>query len=206
VSFVSRRERAIVAGGAAVALLLGGHLLVVEPLLRRARAVEATVPVREAALERRRMLVAERPRLVEELAAATARLEAESARLLRGPTPPLAAAELQKTIRGVLPPGTVEVRSERVLPPAGLDELQEIGVELALVGGVRETVAALARLEGADRLLVIRDVRIRVMAAGPPGGLLTTVIVSGFLRTGPASSRSPGVPRDTSRPDRSAEG
>src|SRR5437660_551563 len=66
---LSRRERVIVGAGAMVALVVGGYLFLVEPLLMRARDAEALVPAREATLERRRLLVSQRPRLAEELAA-----------------------------------------------------------------------------------------------------------------------------------------
>ena len=175
------RERVIVGAGAVVALAVGGYLFLVEPLLTRARDAEAMVPAREATLERRRLLVGQRPRLAEDLAAVTARLETESARLLRGPTPPLAASELQKLLKEVLPAGGVEVRSERVLPTADHQGLQEVGLELTLTGSLRDTVAALARLERTDRLLALKDVKIRVVAPGRARELLTTLTVAGYL-------------------------
>jgi Tfp pilus assembly protein PilO len=178
---LSLRERVIVGTGVVVALAIGGYLFLVEPLLVRARDAEALVPAREATLERRRLLVSQRPRLTEELAAVSERLETEAARLLRGPTPPLAASELQKLVKELLPAGGVEVRSERVLPPADQQGLQEIGIELTLVGSIRDTVAALARLERTDRLLALKDVKIRVVAPGQPRDLLTTLTVVGYL-------------------------
>lgn len=175
------RERVIVGAGAVVALAVGGYLFLVEPLLTRARDAEAMVPAREATLERRRLLVGQRPRLAEDLAAVTERLETESARLLRGPTPPLAASELQKLVKELLPAGGVEVRSERVLPTADHQGLQEVGLELTLTGSIRDTVAALARLERTDRLLALKDVKIRVVAPGQARDLLTTLTVAGYL-------------------------
>jgi len=175
------RERVIVGAGAVVALAVGGYLFLVEPLLTRARDAEAMVPSREATLERRRLLVDRRPRLAEDLAAVTERLETESARLLRGPTPPLAASELQKLVKDLLPAGGVEVRSERVLPAADHQGLQEVGLELTLTGSIRNTVAALAHLERTDRLLALKDVRIRVVAPGQARELLTTLTVVGYL-------------------------
>ena len=196
-AMLSVRERVIIGTGAVVALAVGGYLLLVEPLLARARDAEALVPAREAALERRRLLVAQRPRLAEELAAVTGRLETESARLLRGPTPPLAASELQKLVKELLPSGGVEIRSERVLPPADHQSLQEIGLELTFVGSIRDTVAALTRLERTDRLLGLKDVKIRVVAPGQPRELLTTLTVAGYLPRGP-EPRRPCRPRSAS--------
>ncbi len=181
---LSPRERLVVGVGAVVGLVIGGHLLVVEPILARSRAALTTVPAREAALERRRLLVAQRPRLAEELSAVDARLEMEARRLLRGPTAPLAASELQKLVKDLLAAGNVEVRSERVLPASDQNGLQEVPIELTIMGSVRDTVNALARLERADRLLAVKDFKIRVMAVGQPRELLTTLTVAGYLLPG----------------------
>jgi Tfp pilus assembly protein PilO len=181
---LSPRERLAVGVGAVVALVIGGHLLVVEPILARSRAALTTVPAREAALERRRLLVAQRPRLAEELSAVDARLEMEARRLLRGPTAPLAASELQKLVKDLLAAGNVEVRSERVLPASDQNGLQEVPIELTIMGSIRDTVNALSRLERTDRLLAVKDFKIRVMVVGQPRELLTTLTVAGYLLPG----------------------
>jgi len=181
---LSPRERVVVGVGAVVALVVGGYLVVVEPILARSRAAETSVPAREAALERRRLLVGQRPRLVEELATVDARLEVEARRLLRGPTAPLAASELQKLVKDLLAAGNVEVRSERVLPASDQQGLQEVPVELTIVGSIRDTVTALSRLERTNRLLALKDFKIRVVAVGQPRELLTTLTVAGYLMPG----------------------
>lgn len=192
---LSPRERIAVGIGAAIVLVVGGYLMIVEPIMTRARTAEATVPSREEVLERRRDQIRQQARLTEELAAVTARLEAESGRLLRGPTAPLAASELQQLVKGLLGDASVEVRSERVLPPADLQGLQEVSIELAVMGSIRDTVTALSRLERAPQLLALRDVKIRVVAVGQPRELLTTVVIAGYLL--------PGVPpaRPTAKSD-----
>ena len=181
---LSPRERMVVGVGAVVALVIGGYLLVVEPILARSRTAETTVPAREAALERRRLLVAQRPRLAEELAAVDARLAMEGRRLLRGPTAPLAASELQKLVKDLLAAGNVEVRSERVLPASDQNGLQEVPIELTIMGSIRDTVNALSQLERADRLLALKDLKIRVVAVGQPRELLTPLTVAGYLLPG----------------------
>jgi type II secretory pathway component PulM len=186
---LSPRERLVVGAGAVVALVIGGYLLVVEPLLARSRAAETSVPAREAALERRRLLIGQRARLVEELAAADARLEMESRRLLRGPTAPLAASELQKLVKDLLAAGNVEVRSERVLPASDQHGLQQVPIELTIVGSIGDTVTALSRLERTDRLLALKDFKIRVVAVAQPRDLLTTFTVVGYLLPGATTAK-----------------
>src|SRR5262249_56232704 len=88
VATLSRRERVVIGAGAVMALVVGAYLFVVEPLLTRARDAEAAVLAREAALQRRRLLIGQRARLTEELAAVEGQVDAESRRLLRGPPAP----------------------------------------------------------------------------------------------------------------------
>jgi general secretion pathway protein M len=170
-------------------LVVGGYLMIVEPIMTRARTAEATVPSREEILERRRDQIRQQPRLAAELAAVTARLEAESGRLLRGPTAPLAASELQQLVKELLGDAGVEVRSERVLPASDLQGLQEVSIELAVMGSIRDTVTALSRLERAPQLLALKDVKIRVVAVGQPRELLTTVVIAGYLLPTPAPAK-----------------
>jgi type II secretory pathway component PulM len=185
------RERIVVGAGAAIALVVGGYLMIVEPLMTRARTAEATVPSREEILERRRDQIRQQARLSEELAAVNARLAAESGRLLRGPTAPLAASELQQLVKELLGDASVEVRSERVLPASDLQGLQEVSIELAVMGSIRDTVNALSRLERAPQLLALKDVKIRVVAVGQPRELLTTVVIAGYLLPGAAAPVKP---------------
>lgn len=187
---LSRRERAVIGIGATVALAVGAYLLLVEPLVDRARAAQVAVPAREAGLERRRLLVAQRPRLTTELAAIDERLQVEATRLLQGPTAPLAASELQKLTKDLLVGANMEVRSERVLPASEQHGLLEVPIELTLMGNIRDTVAALSRLEGSGRLLTLKDVKIRVVAVGQPRELLTTLTVAGYLLPGAAPQRA----------------
>lgn len=193
---LSHRERIVVGAGAAIALVVGGYLLIVEPIMTRARTTEATVPAREEILERRRDQIGQQARLAEELTAVDARLAAESGRLLRGPTAPLAASELQQLIKELLGDASVEVRSERVLPASDLQGLQEVSIELAFMAGIRDTVTALARLERAPQLLALKDVKIRVVAVGQPRELLTTLVVAGYLLPGRASAKLAGARSD----------
>jgi hypothetical protein len=174
----------VVGAGAAIALVVGGYLMIVEPIMTRARTAEATVPSREEVLERRRDQIRQQGRLAEELAAVNARLKAESGRLLRGPTAPLAASELQQLVKELLRDANVEVRSERVLPASDLQGLQEVSIELAVMGSTRDTVTALSRIERAPQLLALKDVKIRVVAIGQPRELLTTVVIAGYLLPG----------------------
>jgi type II secretory pathway component PulM len=175
------RERTLIGIGVALVLLVVLYLFLVEPLVERAREVEDRTAAREASLERRRLAIARGPGIAEELQMAKRRLESESARLLRGPTAPLAASELQKLVKDAAASSNMEVRSERVLPASEREGLQEVPIEIVIAGSIRDTVGTLYRIEHAERLLTIKELKVRVVAVGQPRELLTTLIVAGYV-------------------------
>ncbi|HEY7251586.1 MAG TPA: type II secretion system protein GspM [Methylomirabilota bacterium] len=192
---LSARERIVIGAGAAVTFVIGGYLLIVEPIMTRSRTAEATVPMREETLERRRQQIGQKVRLAEEIVAVNERLQTGSRRLLRGPTAPLAASELQQLVKQRIGTAGAEVRSERVLPASDQQGLQEISIELAFMGSIRDTVTALAGLERSPSLLALKDVKMRIVSVGQPRELLTTIVVAGYLLPGttPTAASKPGV-------------
>jgi Tfp pilus assembly protein PilO len=191
---ISKRERRLIVAGAVVAAAVGGYLYVVEPLREHRRESEELAASREATLERRRILVAQRRALEEQLAEAARRLDEQDKRLLKGPTPPLAASELQKLVKDVATAANVEVRSERILPPVNRDGLQEVPLELTVAGGIRESVNLLHQIERSPKLLTLQDVKVRVVAVGQPRDLLTTLTVSGYLLPSPVPAKPDDKP------------
>jgi Tfp pilus assembly protein PilO len=193
-----RRERVLIAVGVAIVCLVGIYIFLVEPLVDRAREAGNRTAAREAVLERRRLMIVQGPRIAGELEAVRRQLESQSRRLLRGPTAPLAASELQKLVKDAAASSNMEVRSERVLPASDREGLQEVPIEIMIAGSIGDTMTALYRLEHGERLLTIKDLKIRVVAVGQPRELLTTLTVAGYVMpdAGPRSAARPVVRTD----------
>jgi type II secretory pathway component PulM len=178
---LSQRERTIVLAGGAVLVVVLAWLFVVGPLLDRNSAARDLVPERERALTRRLDLLARRDQITAELEAANARVDRLTARLLTAAAPAVAASELQKIVKDMAAEATTEIRSERILPPEERGELLEIPVEIAVSAEIRQLVDLLARVEGAQKLLTVKDLRVRVVNVSQPRELLATLTVSGFI-------------------------
>ncbi len=178
---LSPRERAIVLGGAAMAVLVLGWLFVLNPLLSSNTATADLVPERERLLVRRMDLLARRSQIAAELEAANAGIDKLNARLLTAAAPAVAASELQKLVKDMAAEAKTDIRSERILPPEERGELLEIPVEIAVSAEIRQLVDLLARVEGAQKLLTVKDLRVRVVNVSQPKELLATLTVSGFI-------------------------
>ena len=184
---LSKRERNLIGLALLGAAVSTGYVYVLEPLREQAQQTAELIPAREAQLQRRRLLIAQRASLATELAQIATRIEAQSERLLKGPTPPLAASEMQKLVKEVAAAANVEVRSERILPTADRDGLQEVPIEITVAGGIRESMNVLDQLERTSKLLTMQDLKVRVISAGQPRDLLTTITVAGYLLTPPTA-------------------
>ena len=178
---LSPRERTIVLAGGAVIVVVLAWLFVITPLLDRSSATRDLVPERESALTRRLDLLARRNQITAELEAANARIDHLAARLLTAAAPAVAASELQKLVKDMAAEAATEIRSERILPPEERGELLEIPVEIAVSAEIRQLVDLLARVEGAGKLLTVKDLRVRVVNVSQPKELLATLTVSGFV-------------------------
>jgi len=177
----TRRERSIIGFAIAVGVLILGYLYVFQPIQQWKQDGADLIPTREAVLERRRLLVAQRASIATEIEKSNKRIEAVSARWLKGPTPPLAASELQTLVKDVAVKAGAEMRSERILPLIDRAGLQEVPIEITVAAGLRETVRLLYDLANTSKILTVQDVKVRVVAVGQPRDLLTTFNVSGYL-------------------------
>ena len=178
---LSPRERMIVMGGAAILAVVAVWLIVIAPLRERTQAAAEMVPERERLLIRRMDLLARRGQIAAELEAANARLDRLNARFLTAAAPAVAASELQKLVKDMAAEARTDIRSERILPPEERGELLEIPVEIAVSAEIRQLVDLLARVEGAQKLLTVKDLRVRVVNVSQPKELLATLTVSGFI-------------------------
>jgi hypothetical protein len=181
---LSRRERMFVGLGVAGLAIALAWTFVVQPLADRNRLTSELVPSRSQVLARRLDLLARRDGLTKELETTNVDIERISARFLTEAAPAVAASELQKITKDMAAQASTEIRSERILPPVERGELLEIPVEIAVSGEIRQLVDLLTRLDGAEKLLTVQDLRVRVVNVSQPKELLATLTVSGFILPG----------------------
>jgi type II secretory pathway component PulM len=181
---LSGRERRFVGLGVLGLALVLGWTFVAQPLAEREQLTAELVPSRSQVLTRRLDLLARKDAITKELESVSGDIERGSARFLAEAAPAVAASELQKLTKEMAAQANTEIRSERILPPVERGELLEIPVEIAVSGEIRHLVDLLTRLEAAQKLLTVQDLRVRVVNVSQPKELLATLTVSGFILPG----------------------
>lgn len=159
---LSRRERRVVSGGAAVAVLALLTVWIVLPFARRWEVREAAISAKELQLGQLRGLVNNESARQKDLVARQKDRESSRERLLTGATPALAASNLQALLQGYADGSRVTLdRVDVVAEPGDSGEVvPAIPVRLSGQGDIYGISELLNRLQYGGKLLVIDELRV----------------------------------------------
>ncbi len=114
------------------------------------------------------------------------RVEAELKRLentlLKGSTPPVAAADLQRFLKDIAAKSNINVKLERTLNPVILENYLGIPVEIGFSTTTKSLQNLMVMLRKSAYLLTVSEIKIRVTNISRPVEIYTTLVVTGFIR------------------------
>ena len=102
--------------------------------------------------------------------------------LLKGNTPPVAAAALQKFLKDTATKSNIAVKLERTLNPVVLDKYLGIPVEIGFSTSTKSLQELMVNLRKSAFLLTVSEIKIRVTNISKPEEIYTTLVVTGFIR------------------------
>ena len=102
--------------------------------------------------------------------------------LLKGGTPPVAAADLQKFLKDTAAISNIDVKLERTLNPVILEDYLGIPVEIGFSTTTKSLQDLMVRLRKSAYLLTVSEIKIRVTNISKPEEMYTTLVVTGFIR------------------------
>ncbi len=182
---VNIREKKLVMGTLAVALVVLGYYYVVEPFIESQQRIAAELATGIAAATQNQFRVSRKEKLEHRLSQLKQEYTELEAGLLPGAKAPLAAAELQKIIKTIVKKRKgVKIISEKVLEPVELGNYQRIAVQVTISCLVTRLKEVIYRLENNRTMLNISQVNIRVANQRHPKDIKTTIIVEGAIRRG----------------------
>lgn len=101
---------------------------------------------------------------------------------LNGSKAPVAAAELQKTIKDIAASLSIEIRLERALNPVDEDFFTSVPVEIGFTSSTARLKGLLERLRATPFLLTLTEMKIRVLNVSKPEDINVTLVVSGYIK------------------------
>ena len=105
-----------------------------------------------------------------------------SSGFLKGETPSLAAADLQKIIDGIAEKAGVAIKSVKVMDSAQKEGLTSIPIQIMFTSDLTMLETLINKIEENRKLLTIPELKIRVKNKRKPAGVSVTMKISGFVQ------------------------
>lgn len=173
--------------------LVLGRNLVVEPYLARMKWVKSQLEIKTRLLEKQYRYMNRRSQFEGDLGQLSTKLEVLESSLLGGDTPPVSASALQEAVGEIAAKEGIQIVSTRVLSPKHEGSFLNISIQVDVSGEIDQLVNLIKGIKSSSKLLVVSEVNIRSLVARVNrrrrpvsrgrGGLRTTLIISGFVRS-----------------------
>lgn len=178
---ISERERKfIVLGGIAVFLIITYYVYgLYSDFKTRAEEYSGT---RVLMLEKQLAKLADRKDLEKRADEIRKEVARHEKLFLQGDKAPVAAAELQKTIKDIASSLGIEIRLERALNPVDEDYFMSVPVEIGFISSTARLKNLLEQLRATPFLTTISEMKVRVLNMSKAEDINVTLVVSGYIK------------------------
>ena len=178
---ISKRDKKVLMIGAlAVALFLVINY-VISPFIESENNIQEGTEQKEMLLQKYEKVINQRGEIEKKLAKMKREQSALNKKLLKGSTPSLAAAEMQKMLENISKKYGLELKSVKVKDAEESGEFLAIPLEIRLTTDLNSTRKFLADLEKNSKYLIIPKLKISVKNQRDPKEVIVTLVVTGFF-------------------------
>ena len=178
---ISKRDKKILTiGGLAVAAFLF-ITYVITPFFESEQEIRDKTEQREGLLKKYEKIINQKSEVEKNLAQMKRELSKIKGKLLKGSTPSLAAAEMQKMLEKISKVHDLELKSVKVKEAEKEGDFLVIPLELRLTTDLNRTRKFLTDLEKNQKYLIIPQLKISVKNQRDPKEVIVTIVVSGFF-------------------------
>jgi Tfp pilus assembly protein PilO len=155
---------------------------IVFPMANKVSGQRTTIKFKEQSLEKYIKAVEQKESLQLKLRELKKESRKTNSSFLKGETPSLAAADLQKIIDGIAEENGVEIKSVKVLDSIQQEGLTAIPIQTMFNSDLSMLEKFIRSIEKNKKLLTIPQLKIRVKNKRKPAGISVTMIIKGFVQ------------------------
>jgi len=175
-----RERRFLIYGGVAVFLILVFYVMTWYADLKS--GIQEIADAKSFMIEKQLQRIADQDSIEKQAAAVKKEIERQERALLKGDTPPVAAAALQRALKDMASSLRIDVKLERTVNPVEADIYLGIPVEIGFTSTTAELKSLLVKIKQSPYLLMIAEVKVRVTNVSNPTDIYTTLVVTGFIK------------------------
>ena len=178
---ISKRDKKILTIGAIAVALFLFVTYVVNPFIESEQEIREKTEQRELLLQKYEKIINQKGEVEKSLAQMKRNQGHIKGKLLKGSTPSLAAAEMQKMLEKISKKYDLELKSVKVKEAEKKGDFLAIPLEIRLTTDLNSTRKFLADLENNKKYLIIPQLKISVKNQRDPKEVIVTIVVTGFF-------------------------
>jgi Tfp pilus assembly protein PilO len=178
---ISKRDRKILTIGIGAVVLFLVFTYVISPFIESENDIRERTQQREMLLQKYEKIISQRKETEKKLTQIKRQQGQLSKKLLKGSTPSLAAAEMQKMLEQISKKHNLELKSVKVKEAEEEGDFLAIPLEIRLTTDLNRTRKFLADLEQNQKYLIIPKLKISVKNQRDPQEVIVTIVVTGFF-------------------------
>ena len=178
---ISKRDKKILTVGALAAVLIFVVNYVIVPFIQGELDIRERTQQKEMLLQKYEKIMSQRDEIEKKLNQLRGKQNQLNSKLLKGSTPSLAAAEMQKVLEKISKKHGLELKSVKVKDEEERGEFLASPLEVRLITDLDRTRKFLSDLEKNAKCLVIPKLKISVKNQRDPKEVIVTLVVTGFF-------------------------
>jgi Tfp pilus assembly protein PilN len=178
-----REKRFLVMGGIVVILIIAFYII--SWYSDTKKNIREISDAKLFMLQKQMNKISEKEYIESKYKAVKQELERQEKMLLRGNTPPVAAAALQKFLKETASSLDIDVKLERALNLVDAESYLAIPVEIGFTASTRQLKDLLLKLRKSPFLITVSEIKVRVTNISKPEDIYTTLVVHGVIKKAP---------------------
>ena len=178
---ISKRDKKILTIGALAVALFLFITYVINPFIESEQEIREKTEQREMLLQKYEKIINQKSEVEKNLAQMKRKQGQIKGKLLKGSTPSLAAAEMQKMLEKISDKYDLELKSVKVKDAEKEGDFLTIPLEIRLTTDLNSTRKFLTDLETNKKYLIIPQLKISVKNQRDPKEVIVTIVVTGFF-------------------------
>jgi len=184
---ISKRDRKFLTIGMVAVALFLVFTYVISPFIKSEQDIRERTQQREMLLQKYEKIIGQQKEIEQKLTQIKRQQGQLNKKLLKGSTPSLAAAEMQKMLEQISKKHDLELKSVKVKDAEKEGDFLAIPLEIRLTTDLNRTRKFLADLESNQKYLIIPQLKISVQNQRDPKEVIVTIVVTGFFMEGAAA-------------------
>ena len=178
---ISKRDRKFLTIGIVAVALFLVFTYVISPFMESEQDIRDRTQQLEMLLQKYEKIIGQQTEIEKKLTQTKRQQGQLDKKLLKGSTPSLAAAEMQKMLEQISKKHDLELKSVKVKDAEKEGDFLAIPLEIRLTTDLNSTRKFLSDLEKNQKYLIIPQLKISVKNQRDPQEVIVTIVVTGFF-------------------------